>query len=169
MKVRILADKRGPSGDILANRHKVIYEAEEDVAVKLTWTPVMTLNVPSGFRIQRMLKGTYCLEITRNHKPWVKVYISENQLRKLHRKLDKKYVAGIVCPTKDPAIWPLGIPSDVYLTCTDEGYLEVVKTPEWHRCVFEYNGEDLWEADRDEGYRMQHEAGKRYYPGQADV
>ncbi len=135
---------------IIGGQYKTLHEAEENIIVKLTWVPFDPV------------RGVYCLEISREGNPWVKVYLSDNRLKKLHRKMDRKDSHHIVCPTKDPAPWPFGEPSDVYLTCTDEGYLEIVKTPEGHRFILEFRGEDLWKCERDEGLRLQQEAGRRF-------
>lgn len=121
MKVKVLANERNELGHIVGGGSKTIYEADEDVEITLS---------PASFSM-------WCLKISRNGTPWLRVYISHNQMGKLRRKLRTADDTGIICPSTDPVPWPFGEGSDVFLSATAEGWLEVVKTPEWHRFIFE--------------------------------
>lgn len=135
MKLKVLVEERGLDGIKVGSRFKTIAEYDENIAVSLSRIDFSQID------------GIWCLEITRNSTPWLKVYLSDNQLRKLQRKMEKHDIRSIVCPSKGPVSYPFGIPADVYLNCTDEGLLEIVKTPEYHRFILGFDFEQLCECE----------------------
>jgi len=109
MKITVQTNLRGESGCILGGRYKTIYEADEDIDFILTPTPY------------RM----WSLKITRNSILWIEVFVSDSQITKLKLKLKKHDSSSIICPSKEPIMF-FGHPAGIYLSCTDEGLLEVI-------------------------------------------
>lgn len=122
MKVSIWANERNEQGQSIGGVFKKIYEAEESVEIILGCLP--------PYKVWRM-------DVIRNGLDWLVLYLSNSQLAELRRKLRQRDSHSIICPSSNADPWPFGSPSNFVLNATCEGYLEIVKTPEWHRVIFE--------------------------------